>query len=141
MILRSQRPNERVIIDTRIDTVILKETIRDTILIPKAVYISRIDTVFFESPGDTVRIPIPVPITQKTYQTDSYKAVIEGFKPSLIEMEVYQETKYITEQITKTIRKKPKFSVGVGVSGVYDLKHQTFGPALSVGLHYNLITF
>lgn len=62
---------------------------------------------------------VEIPIEQKTYQTEEYKAVVEGWRPNLVSMEVYPKTTTITK--TEVKLKSPRFSLtfgpGVGWDG------------------------
>lgn len=131
--------NPKVKTERYIDTLIIRDTIRDTLLVPHKVYISRVDTVFLKSVSDTVYREVIVPIERKEYKTDNYFAVIEGYRPNLLQMEVFPETKYITRTDIKTIKKKPRF--GVGVQAGYGYYGQGLSPYIGIGLQYNLITF
>lgn len=121
-----------------VDTVIVRETVRDTILIPQKVYIARIDTVFLPSAGDTVYREVVVPIERKEYRTDDYFAVVEGFRPRLLEMEIYPQTKYITMTEVNTVKKNPK--IGVGIQAGYGYNGQRIAPYIGVGVQYNIFT-
>ncbi|MDR2584899.1 MAG: hypothetical protein LBC84_01560 [Prevotellaceae bacterium] len=128
------------VIIQRVDTLTLTNTIRDTILEPVTVYRHRTDTIpVHVTVHDTLEVVVqlPVPITRKEYETDDYRAVIEGWRPSLIEMEVYQKTHYITN--TVTIKSKPRF--GVGVQAGVGFSNRAFVPYVGIGVQYNLITF
>lgn len=131
--------NETVRTERYIDTVIVRDTVRDTLLVPQKVYISRVDTVFLQVVSDTVYRDVIIPIERKEYKTDDYFAVIEGYRPNLLEMEVFPETKYITRTDIKTIKKKPRF--GVGIQAGYGYSNQGLSPYIGVGIQYNLITF
>lgn len=85
------------------DTVWFRDTVRDSILYPV------IETVVQEIPelfpvyitlgGDTIQEPvyIPVPISQKEYQAENYRAWVSGYKPSLDSVWVYPEKIIIRE--------------------------------------------
>lgn len=118
-------------IETRIDTVVVTKTIRDTILIPIHHEIVRTDTVFLPLHGDTTLVQVDVPIEQKVYQTEDYKATIEGFRPNLVEMEVYQKTTYINKEVTKFVKEPPKLLGGYATIGT-DV-HQFSTQKLSAG--------
>jgi hypothetical protein len=128
------------VIIQRVDTLTLTNTIRDTILEPVTVYRHRTDTIpVHVMVHDTleIKVQVPVPIIRKEYETEDYRAVIEGWRPSLIEMEVYQKTHYITN--TVTIKSKQRF--GVGLQAGYGFTPNGGVPYIGVGIHYNLITF
>lgn len=62
-------PEERL----RVDTVFFRDTIRDTLLLPQKIYLTRIDTVYMRLPHDTVKVPVLVPIERKVYETEDYR--------------------------------------------------------------------
>lgn len=95
------------------DTIIIRDTVR--IKEPKPYYVEvvRTDTI---AQIDTVTVTIP--IERKTYQNEDYKAVIQGYKPDLISMDIYKKTTFIrdTIQINNTITKMkpPRWVISVG---------------------------
>lgn len=131
--------NEKVSIERSVETVVVRDTVRDTLMIPYNVYVARTDTVFLPSVADTVLREVVVPIERKEYRTDDYHAVIEGYRPSLLSISVYPETKYITENIVRTIKQKPRF--GVGIQAGYGITGKEVRPYIGVGLQYNIITW
>lgn len=95
------------------DTLVIYDTIR--IKEPKPYYaeVVRTDTLII---NDTVKIPIP--IEQKTYQNEDYKAVIQGYNPTLLSMDLYKRETLIrdTLKINNTITKlkPPRWTISVG---------------------------
>lgn len=122
-----------------VDTVVIRETIRDTILVPKVKYLARVDTVFLSIPGDTVRVKVEVPIERKVYQTEDYRATVEGFRPNLVDMEIYRQTQFITQ--TQTIKVPDKRRWGIGLHAGYGYTPKGFQPYIGVGINYNIITW
>lgn len=127
------------------DTVIVRDTIRDTVLIPKKVYIVRHDTIRIKVPAgettgpeDSMQINVPVPITRKEYRTKDYNAIIEGFNPKLLSMEVFPTTKTITNTVTKY--KQPRLQLGVGVGVGYDPFSQKLHPAINLSIYIPIFT-
>lgn len=112
------------------DTVRIRDTVRDSIPYPV------IETVVQEIPelfpvyitltGDTIQEPvyIPVPITQKEYQTENYRAWVSGYKPSLDSVWVYPEKIIILE--------KPR-RWGIGVIAGYGIGRNGLSPYVGVG--------
>ncbi len=115
----------------RVDTLVVRDTLRDTILVPHLVRVIRVDTVWLH---DTVRVALP--IEQKTYQTDDYRVVIEGFRPSLVELELYPRTLHIN-----TIRTAPPKRWAIGLQAGVGLAKTGSTPYVGVGVQYNLIRF
>lgn len=109
------------------DTIRVRDTIVDIVLMPVKETLKRTDTVYLPILIDTTTyrtvegdsVPVLIPITSKEYKTDDYRAVVSGYKPSLDLMEVYREKEIIT------LKPKPKrwglgLQVGYGYpSGLY----------------------
>lgn len=78
---------------------------------------------------------IHIPIEQKTFQTDEYKAVIEGYMPSLISLEIYRDTHIIKE----IIKQKPKrLSAGLQCGYGYGIQHGKPDIYIGIGVQYRL---
>lgn len=119
------------------DTVLVTE--RDTL--PVAVDEWRIESVPEPFPfyitmdkRDTVfdTVYVSVPMVQKVFEGDLYKAYVSGYKPNLDSINVYSKTIYVKE-------KEKKFGVGVGVS--YGLGPDGFSPSVGISLYYNIFRF
>ena len=86
------------------DTIRVRDTIVDIVLMPVKETLKRTDTVYLPIIVDTTTdrtveddsVPVLIPITSKEYKTDNYRAVVSGYKPSLDFMEVYGEKEIIT---------------------------------------------
>lgn len=95
------------------DTLVIYDTIRITEPKPYYVEVVRTDTLVI---NDTVKVPIP--IEQKTYKTEDYKAVIQGYKPTLLSMDLYKKETLIRDTIkinnTITKLKPPRWVISVG---------------------------
>lgn len=113
----------KVVVPTRknIDTVQIDERTPDGTNVPTQDKDPVDDTPSVLPSGD-----VEIPIERKTYQTEDYKAVVEGWRPSLVSMEVYPKT----TTITQTKLKKPWFSLSVGPGVGYDGKE--FKPYVGV---------
>lgn len=117
------------------DTIRIRDTVRDSIPYPV------IETVVQEIPelfpiyitlgGDTIQEPvyIPVPIMQKEYQAENYRAWVSGYKPSLDSVWVYPE-KII-------IREKPR-RWGIGVIAGYGIGRNGLSPYFGVGGYWRV---
>ena len=67
---------------------------------------------------------VVVPITQKRYVTDEYRAYVSGYEPRLDSLIVIRPTVRETVTVTRTSKKREKrFGVGVGVGAGYGLIH------------------
>lgn len=84
---------------------------------------------------------LTIPIERKTYQDETYKAVVEGWRPKLVSMEVYPKTQYITTVKTETViqKKRTIWALTVGPSIGYGID-QKFTPAISATLGLVLIS-
>lgn len=128
------------IVDIRVDTLIKIDTLRDTVRVPVERYIARVDTVWLQSARDTVRVEVEVPIERKVYQTDDYRAEIEGFRPSLVSMEVYRQTQYINTVQTVSVRETRRWGIGIQAGYGIGLQNGEIKayPYVGVGVHYSL---
>ncbi|MDR2912761.1 MAG: hypothetical protein LBV38_05665 [Alistipes sp.] len=160
----------QTITQTQTDTIIIRDTLRETTFVPVTRHITRVDTVFLPirgdtASGDTIRNDVleksppafRLPIEQKTYTTANYRAVVEGFRPSLIELEIYRATPKITTttNITREIRTplprgEPKSGQprsgppprwGLGIQTGWGVTPQGPTPYIGVGVQYNVITW
>lgn len=125
-------PEERV----RVDTVFFRDTIRDTLLLPQKIYLTKIDTVYMRLPHDTVKVPVLVPIERKEYETEDYRAVVSGFRPNLDSMEIFPRTKVITRNVeTATTAKRRWIRFGIGVGVGYDPFKRSLHPTIQAGVY------
>lgn len=117
------------------DTVRVRDTVRDSI--PMPIYetlikeVPEVFPIYVTIGGDTIREPvyIPVPITQKEYQTENYRAWVSGYKPSLDSVWVYPETKIIHEKPRKW---------GIGVIAGYGIGRNGLSPYVGVGGYWRV---
>ena len=122
---------------SKTDTFIHRDTIRDSI--PYPVYETVIQTVpelfpvYITLDGDTVREPIfvPVPVTQKEYQTDDYHNWVSGYNPSLDSIDIYKKTISIT-------KRQPARRWGIGVIAGYGVGRHGLSPYVGVGGVYRI---
>jgi hypothetical protein len=135
------KPKCATIVETKTDTVTVRETIRDTVLVVREKHTTRIDTVTVKLAGDTVYVRVEVPIERKVYETPDYRAEIEGFRAKLVSMEVYKQIKYINT--TQTVNVPDKKRWGIGFQMGYGASIQNGAivavPFVGVGLHYSVI--
>lgn len=138
LVFRRSPRSSNVVVRQTSDTVVVRDTIRDTVLRKVYSELIRYDTIHFALPADTVFIHAPIPIERTAYSTEDYKAVIEGYKARLVEISVFPKTTIITNTEARTVKKKPRF--GLGIQAGYGISNKP-GPYLGVGIQYNLITF
>lgn len=138
------------VVEVRQDTVLIRDTVRVAIPAPHEMGPIRTDTIRLEiSPVDSIKIgggsktpadtgtrdtwprlrpdgSITIPVVQREYHTDEYRAIVEGWDPRLVSMEVYPVRTTITR--TETITRRPWLAVTVGPSVAYNGK--TVAPAI-----------
>lgn len=126
----------------RKDTVVVRDTVRETVLVPKVRYLTRVDTVLLLVPGDTVKVPVLVPISRKVYEGEDYRAVVSGFRASLDTLDIFRKTQTVTNTVVQRVEVpgKPK-RWGIGVSAGYALTPQGVKPYIGAGISYSFITF
>lgn len=73
---------------------------------------------------------VVIPITERTYEDSTYKAVVRGYNPELVSLDIYNSTRTIT--MTKT--KKAKVVVSAGVYGGFGSKGADYGLGVMVGV-------
>lgn len=119
------------------DTVILRDTIRDSI--PYPIYetviqeVPELFPVYITLAGDTVREPVIVPIriTQKEYQTDDYHAWVSGYNPALDSIHIFRKTLSVTQ-------KQPSRHFGIGITAGYGIGKNGLSPYVGVGGYYRI---
>ena len=142
----------------RADTIVVRDTVRIVEAVPIKETVVRYDTVFFpvveselksEPKGELKNIPIfneldstsnltqdsakvVVPITERTYEDSTYKAVVRGYEPELVSLEVYRRIVYIDR--IETIERRPRVVVSAGVYGGFGVKGADYGLGVSVGI-------
>ena len=111
------------------DTVVVRDTVRETVLVPKVRYLTRVDTVLLKVPGDTVEVPVLVPISRNVYEGEDYRAVVSGFRASLDTLDIFLKTQTVTNTVVQRVEVpgKPK-RWGIGVSAGYALTPQGVKP-------------
>lgn len=78
--------------------------------------------------NDSAKVVIPV--TERTYEDSTYKAVVRGYNPELVSLDIYNSTR--TRTITKT--KQPKVVVGVGPYVGFGNKGFNYGISVNVSM-------
>ena len=97
--------------------------VRDTITLHDSVHSICRDSVY-----------VDVPITQKSYVGNDYKAWVSGYEPNLDSISIAH--KVVTNTITKKDNRRWGLGIQMGVG--YNGK---IAPYVGVGLQYNLIKF
>ncbi len=109
LLLRTPREVEKVVVQR--DTTVVVDT--HIVERPVPVRVTVVDTMYAEV-RDTIRMNdtlyVSLPLERKEYRRDDFYAVVAGYNPSLIHMEVYPKTVYVTER--ETVRQRNYLSVG-----------------------------
>lgn len=82
-------------------------------------------------------VSVQIPITQRVYETEQYRAVVSGYRPNLDDLVIYQPTQVVR------IKDKPK-RWGIGVQVGYGMTvngKPQFTPYIGIGVSYNLFAF
>ena len=127
------RPRKAVPAETVRDTLIVRDTLRDTVPRPVLVCFDHWDTLrvavrTVDTLRDSVYIPVPIPIERKEYRTDDYRAIVSGYRPRLDLLEVYRKTR------TVTVREKPR-RWGIGPTAGFGIPG---GWYVGIGVSYDL---
>ena len=92
------------------------------------------DVVANNMPHDSARIIIP--ITQKTYETDEYKAWVSGYEPELDSINIYRRTETVTNTLYLD-KKRRRWGGIVGVGA--GISHKgTVTPMVGVMIGYKI---
>ena len=124
----------------RRDTVMLRDTLTVPVPAPSATEVVRRDTCWLVRcdtvrRADTLRIPVAVPVERRVYATADYRAVVEGYRPSLVSMELYRQTQVVTERPVARPRRW-----GIGLQAGYGLAPRTgrLEPYIGIGVQYSI---
>lgn len=114
------------------DTIIVIDTVRDTIPVPvreiATKYIQVLaDTITKYIKGDTVFLPV----IQKEYATPDYRAWVSGYNAALDSIDVFPKTVYIT-------KRQPARRWGLGVSAGYGVGRSGLSPYIGIGVYYRI---
>lgn len=119
------------------DTIVVRDTIVQ--YYPQEVERVVVHTERVEVPivrYDTIRevAEVELPIEEREYKSEDYKAIVGGFNPYLKSIEVYPRTAYITT--TETITKRKHWGVSLGVQGGYGITPHGMQPYAGVGISF-----
>lgn len=128
------------------DTVVLRELVRD--IMPMPTSSSQIRTELALLPRvmlpvdtslpivDTIKVVdsvlVEVPISRTEYSTDNYHIIAEGYRTKLLQVDVFPETKIITEQVTK----RKSWGMSLGVQAGYGITPVGSQPYVGVGISF-----
>lgn len=81
---------------------------------------------------------VEIPITQKRYEGENYRAYVSGFEPALDSIFVYPKTTVIREQSYKPPN---KWHIGITGGYSYGFKSKQAEPYIGVGITYSIFSF
>lgn len=117
------------------DTVYIHDTLRIVEPVPTYQEVVRVETEYLERVvNDTIidTVYVRVPISQVVYENNRYKAVIQGYHPRLVSLDIYTDKTYVYSH--KTIVKPAKLSLSAGVYGGYGPKGFDYGLGIMLGI-------
>ena len=119
------------------DTIVVRDTIRE--YYPQEVERVVVKTERVEVPiivRDTIRevVEVEIPIEEKEYKSEEYRAVIGGYNPYLKIIEVYPRTQIVNA--TETITKRKRWGVSLGVQAGYGMTPVGTQPYAGVGVTF-----
>lgn len=127
---------------TEADTLIVRDTV--TVECPVPVFTTIIDTILVAYPDiviihDTTFVQLPK--ERKEYSGKDYRAVVSGFQPSLDLIQVFPETKTITQTISVAPQKRSHWSIALqaGYGLTLQNSHITPLPYIGAGISYSLV--
>ncbi|MDR2894600.1 MAG: hypothetical protein LBU97_03980 [Alistipes sp.] len=149
--------------ETRTDTIFVPDTLRGAVPEPALRIVVRVDTLWLApldtagpAPLDTAgptaetvcdssrspppdSVPVALPVERKTYLTADYRAVVEGFRPTLAELEIYRNSPLI---IRRTVLPRPvPHRWGIGIQAGVGFTAKGTGPYVGVGVQYSILTW
>lgn len=81
---------------------------------------------------------VEIPITQKRYECDDYRAYVSGYEARLDSIFVFRRTTTIRERESKP---PDKWHIGITGGFGYGFKQKGLGPFVGVGITYSIISF
>lgn len=119
------------------DTVLIHDTLRIVEPTPTEEKEIGADTIWMEriikdSIVNRDTVYVRVPISQVVYENNRYKAVIQGYHPRLVSLDIYSDKTYVYSHTT--IVKPAKLSLSVGIYGGYGPKGFDYGLGIMLGI-------
>lgn len=94
------------------------------------------ETLQEEAEEERDSVSVVVPIEQRVYEGEYYKATVEGYRPSLVDMQLKIPAVLVTE--TKTVTKRKHWSVTIGPQLGYGITPAGLHPYAGVGVTFGL---
>ena len=134
------REGREVVIETKVDTLV----VRDTIRINEPVFVERrvvdtmtVEVVDYKVVHDTAFVNLPR--EEVEYRDTSYRAVVSGFLPRLEEIEIYRQDRIVTIETVKTVKEKTRW--GLGIQAGAGISTQGIVPYVGIGVNYNILSW
>ena len=96
------------------------------------------ETEVEESSRDSAEVIIP--ITQKVYEGEDYKAYVSGYETKIDSIFVYPQKAVITN-IVQEREPPPRWHIGITGGYGYGFKSQQLEPFIGIGITYSFISF
>ncbi len=81
---------------------------------------------------------VEIPITQKRYESDDYRAYVSGYEPRLDSIFVFPKTTVIRE---RSYKPPNRWHIGITGGYGYGIKSKQVEPYIGIGLTYSIISF
>ena len=82
--------------------------------------------------GQEDSVEVKIPITQKVYEDSTYKAVVRGYNPELVSLDIYNRTLYYP--VVEKVEVKPKVAIVVGPYFGVDKDGLSLGLSITFGV-------
>ena len=85
-------------------------------------------------------VDVEIPIERKVYETEDYRAVVEGFHASLTSLDIYRPTRIVTQTVPIKIPDTRRWSLGLhaGYGATVHGGRVIMVPTVGVGVSYSL---
>lgn len=128
--------------EPKADTLIVRDTV--TVEFPVPILTTITDTILVAYPDiviihDTTLVQLPR--ERKEYSGKDYRAVVSGYQPSLDLIQVFPETKVVTQTISVPSRKRSHWALSLQAGYGITLQNNRITPLpyIGAGISYNLV--
>lgn len=77
-------------------------------------------------------VPVVIPITERIYKDRTYKAVVSGYDPKLVSLDIYSEKSVVHQ--TMVVKKQAKIALSAGVYTGFSSKGFDYGVGITLGV-------
>lgn len=125
------------VIKTRVDTLVVRDTIRAYKPVPFNVYV--VDTLYVPVPvpggRDTVWAELPREAKEYRDPDTTYWAVVSGVEPRLDTIEIYRKTIFVDKVQSVYVEPSPW---SIGIQAGYGANRDGLAPYVGIGIQYRL---